>query len=48
MKDICKGDFEKRYKAVAAFGYYYIASKFDTLLIPMVKKSWDDMLKYYN
>ena len=48
MQDICKGDYEKRYKAVCAFGYYYVASKFDTLLVPMVKKSWDDMIKYYN
>ena len=48
MQLICKGDEEKKYKAVAAFGYYYIASKFDQLLVPMVKQSWDDMVKFYH
>jgi len=48
MHSICKGNNEDKHKAVAAFGYYYIASKFDTLLIPMVQNAWKDMVKMYD
>ena len=48
MHKKCTEKENEKQKAVAAFAYYYVASKFDTGFVELVKKSWDDMLKIYS
>ena len=48
MYENCKSNDNEKQKALCAFAYYYVASKFDEGFVELVQKAWNDMVKCYS